>query len=298
MEIRAFLEERFGLAPRTILDIDAGWDSEVFEVDGEWIFRVPRRLEVAEWVRREIELLPVLSRALTVPIPKPEFVSLEPVCLGYRKLSGAPLSRDVGRGVAVDAARFLTELHGFPVERARALGAPGGTALDWRESMEELLTDFERRVFALLRADERSSASRIFADYLGSDEHFAFDPVLVHADIGPAHLLCERGRLSGVIDWSDARIGDPAIDFAWLLYGTDAGFARVVLEGSDRPGKDAIVERALLYHRFGPWHEVVYGLETGQDGYVASGLDGVRVRLADREPATGPRTKIHPAASR
>jgi hypothetical protein len=28
-----------------------------------------------------------------------------------------------------------------------------------------------------------------------------------------------------------------------------------------------------------PWHEVVYGLDTEQPAFVASGLAGVRVRL-------------------
>ena len=298
MEIRALVERCFALAPRTIFEIDAGWDSHVFEIDGEWIVRVPRRPEVTEWMRREIELLPELARALTVPIPEPELVALEPVCFGYRKLRGVPLSNEAGDAVAADAARFLTELHGFSVERARALGVPGATAAEWRASMEELLTEFEQRVFPLLRASERSLAAQVFAGYLDSDEHFAFAPTLVHADLGPAHLLCERGRLSGVIDWSDARIGDPALDFAWLLYGTAAPFGSVLLEAYEGSGKDAIAHRALLYHRLGPWHEVVYGLETGRDEYVASGLEGVRSRLGHREPATGPRRKIQPAAGR
>jgi aminoglycoside phosphotransferase (APT) family kinase protein len=44
-----------------------------------------------------------------------------------------------------------------------------------------------------------------------------YAPALAHCDLGPEHLLCREGRLVGVIDWADAKIGDPAIDYAWLL---------------------------------------------------------------------------------
>jgi hypothetical protein len=44
---------------------------------------------------------------------------------------------------------------------------------------------------------------------------------------------------------------------------------------------EAIRRRARAWHRLGPWHEVLYGIDTNDDGYVASGLAGVRLRLSD-----------------
>jgi hypothetical protein len=47
------------------------------------------------------------------------------------------------------------------------------------------------------------------------DEFFArgdaFDAVLLHADLGPEHVLRRGSELIGVLDWSNARIGDPAL---------------------------------------------------------------------------------------
>ncbi|MEU8194680.1 hypothetical protein AB0C10_12975 [Microbispora amethystogenes] len=40
-----------------------------------------------------------------------------------------------------------------------------------------------------------------------------------------------------------------------------------------------ISERALLWHRLGPWHEVTHGLGTGDPDAVRSGLDGLLARL-------------------
>jgi aminoglycoside phosphotransferase (APT) family kinase protein len=83
-----------------------------------------------------------------------------------------------------------------------------------------------------------------------------------------------------VIDWSDACLGDPALDLAWLLHGTDAEFAASLLRAYAGTEADAPFRaRALFYHRLGPWHEVLYGLERGRPDLVDSGLAGVRRRL-------------------
>ncbi len=39
-------------------------------------------------------------------------------------------------------------------------------------------------------------------------------PVLLHGDFWPGNLLWREGKLVAVIDWEDAKIGDPLIDFA------------------------------------------------------------------------------------
>jgi len=86
--------------------------------------------------------------------------------------------------------------------------------------------------------------------------------------------------LTGVIDWSDAHIGDPAIDLAWLLYGS-GHFAAV---RDAYRADETVCARARDWHQLGPWHEVLFGLDTDQPEFVASGLAGVRSRLT-RPPA-------------
>jgi aminoglycoside phosphotransferase (APT) family kinase protein len=41
-------------------------------------------------------------------------------------------------------------------------------------------------------------------------------PVLVHGDLHFRHVLVERGRASGVIDWGDVCRADPAVDLPLL----------------------------------------------------------------------------------
>ena len=260
--------------------VEDGWDSLVLDLDGEWIVRFPRRPEVEQRVEREITLLPELAETLPVAVPHFELVARNGiVCVGYRKLPGAPASSDLGERTGEDLGRFLSALHRFPVERARALGLPYFDPPEWRERFGSLCEDFRRRVFPLLRSGERQRAETIFAPVPELD----FVPVLLHADLGPEHVLCRDGRVVGVIDWSDARVGDAALDLAWCLNDTPPEVSDAVAR-TYRVDPD-VRGRSLFYHRLGPWYEVAYGLETGQERFVASGVGGVRARLPTSTPS-------------
>jgi aminoglycoside phosphotransferase (APT) family kinase protein len=121
-------------------------------------------------------------------------------------------------------------------------------------------------VLPLLDVDERARGEAL----LGEIETLTgFQPVLTHSDVAPAHLLVRDGLLAGVIDWGDARIGDPALDYSWLLNGPFP----------DWDVDDELRRRARIYHRLAPWFDVHYGDFTGQPERVRSGLAGVRARL-------------------
>jgi aminoglycoside phosphotransferase (APT) family kinase protein len=100
----------------------------------------------------------------------------------------------------------------------------------------------------------------------------------VHGDLGPEHILVRDASKVGIIDWTDAHIGDPALDLAWLLHGTRPSFAAAIRQ-SYTPSPE-ILRRSLARHRLGPWHEVVYGIDEHRPELVASGLAGVKARLA------------------
>ncbi len=45
------------------------------------------------------------------------------------------------------------------------------------------------------------------------------NPSIVHGDLWPANVLLQRRRLSGVVDWTMAGIGDPALDLGFACAG-------------------------------------------------------------------------------
>src|SRR5688572_23964163 len=84
------------LGGRLTSHLSSGWDSEVFEVEGGWLFRFPKRVDVLPSLEREKLLLPALAAALPLAIPRFERMGWPDVdfpypFVGYRKLPGVPL---------------------------------------------------------------------------------------------------------------------------------------------------------------------------------------------------------------
>jgi aminoglycoside phosphotransferase (APT) family kinase protein len=261
----ALIRDTLGREPDAIVWVQDGYDFEVALVDAEWAFRFPRRAEVAEALEVEIVLLPALARALPIAVPRFEHVLREPeLVVVYRLIEGGPIVDEDPVGVAA----FLSALHAFdpdglPVERPK-----------WREWYVEQCARFERTVMPLLDPDERRRAET----FLGGVERLdGFAPTLLHADLGSVHLLCRVGRLVGVIDWGDTRVGDPALDFDWLLHHHPRGDE--ILDAYEGGVDAGFRERSLFYHRLAPWYEADYGLVVGQPEHVAAGIAEIRARL-------------------
>jgi aminoglycoside phosphotransferase (APT) family kinase protein len=237
-------------------EVDDGWDFKVLILDDEWVVRWPRHQLSVEEIEKEAELLPVLGPLLPVEVPRLEYVSREPWLVAYRLIRGEPLVAEDPEGVRA----FLEALHAIDVD---AVPAPRP---DWLETYRELAVKFRRVVLPLLDVDERRTGEALLAE---TETLTGFEPALTHSDLGPAHLIVRDGRLAGVIDWGDARVGDPALDYSWLLNGPFP----------DWDVDEELRRRARIYHRLGPWFEVHYGDFTGRPEWIRSGLAAVRSRL-------------------
>jgi aminoglycoside phosphotransferase (APT) family kinase protein len=278
-EHRAFVATRFpALGPvETFEPVGDGWDLATYVVNGTWIAQFPRLPGTDEMLRREAVLLEGLQGELSGALPEPSFVADEPPCLVYRRIGGRPVADPGTPGIWPERlGRFLYDLHLVPPE---FLGLRATPASAWRDAYREELRDLERRVVPLLSADEGAVARRMFSAFLDDERAFRFATGVVHRDLGPEHiLLTDDGDLSGVIDWGDASVGDPAIDFAWLLHRAPEAGERALAAYGGAPD-ERFRERAAFYDRLGPWYEVTYGLDTDRPGFVETGLRGVRARL-------------------
>jgi aminoglycoside phosphotransferase (APT) family kinase protein len=237
-------------------EIDAGWDFKILILEGEWVLRVPRSALSVEELESEVRLLPGLASALPVEIPRFEQVSRAPWFVLYRLIHGEPLRDEDPVGVRA----FLDALHGFDATGVEVRRP------EWLAIYRAHAEDWQRVVVPLIDRDERGRAEALLGEI---DTLTGYVPTLAHCDLGPQHLLCRDGRLVGVIDWGNAKVGDPAIDYAWLINGPFP----------DWDVDDDLRRRAAIYHRLGPWFEVEYGVRTGQPEWVRNGLAGLRSRL-------------------
>jgi aminoglycoside 2''-phosphotransferase len=274
---RAFLERRWPeLAVDMFEPIIGGWDCFTYVVNGEWVFQFPRRPGAVESLTKQIAVLPELVREVSSAIPVPEYVSTDPLCMGYARIAGRPMSADIDGIWPERLGRFLYDLHLTPPE---FVGMRSLTAADVRDGLRRVVDDLSVDVLPLLDVAERAIAERTVATFLNDDDNFRFAPCLTHGDIGPEHvLITEAGDLAGVIDWGDVEVGDPVFDLAWVIHALPEIGERV-LGAYGGPPDDRFLARSRFSYVLMPWHEVTYGVRTQRPGFIESGLAGVRDRL-------------------
>ena len=163
----------------------------------------------------------------TVPVPVPRFDYVAPAgaahpypFVGYPFIPGERLNdcaEDVQRAEwwRPPLGAFLTAFHRFPTERAFALDVGGyPTAAAWRSAMADLCRRGLVTVEGLVTVRQREAIRAYFDAFLADDTAFAFEPTLVHQDLGDHNLLVDpaRRRLTGVLDFANCTVGDPALD--------------------------------------------------------------------------------------
>jgi aminoglycoside phosphotransferase (APT) family kinase protein len=284
------------LRPVRAAYLDEGWDSVVYVVNDDWIFRFPKRAEVA--VTQDVEglLLPRLAPRLPLPIPVPSRFGVPTAALplrfhGYRKLAGVPAIELPLDGVDAPAcaqqmARFLTALHAFPPDEARALGVPErreiGSFERWRDhALSHLPVMAPAMPRPLLDRAQAFLARTLPKPYAGA-------PRLIHYDIGDAHALVDVGsrRVSGLIDWGDVCLGDPAFDVSGVMQWLGES---AVMQGfpayGDAPLDEGFLDRARVGAAYASFSALWYGVDEGRPDYVRSGLRSLEHVLPGSQPA-------------
>jgi aminoglycoside phosphotransferase (APT) family kinase protein len=91
---------------------------------------------------------------------------------------------------------------------------------------------------------------------------------VAHADLGAEHILELDGTLTGIIDWSDAAVADPALDLARLYRDFGPAFLE---ELSQVYGPLAeTMPRIEFFARCAALEDLAYGRATGRREYVAN----------------------------
>ena len=219
------IAEQFPEFARLSLEpLGIGWDNAVFVVGGRFAFRFPRRRIAVPLIVREIAILPRIAPHLPLAIPAPVFVGTASEAYpwpfaGYEMIGGATacsvaISEADRVRLAAPLGRFLGALHAIDPAPLVELGLPPD---------EIARLDHAKRVRIVgERIPSLVAAGAIDADAFMT--WFRTHPpetiagakrTLVHGDLYARHLLVDDARVpTGVIDWGDLHLGDPALDIA------------------------------------------------------------------------------------
>jgi aminoglycoside 2''-phosphotransferase len=230
---------------------DLGEDHAVVVLDERWVFRFPRSEAVAAHAASERRLLAALNAASPVATPRCEHVSRSGDFAGYQMIAGTPLTEDVFAAltraaqecVLAEIGDFLAVLHGLPAE----LIADGPGGFEDADRFADLYRERRRILAEALGPALTAAADRFYAAFPAAVA--TSRRAVIHRDFSEDHILLDpmEGRLAGVIDFTDAALGDPAFDFSCLwAYGrwAPAEAARSYGADADTPG---LLSRALWW---------------------------------------------------
>lgn len=197
-----------------------GTVNAIYRLGDDLYTRLPRMQQWTASLEKEWKWLPRLAPHLSLRIPEPVAIgkpaSWYPFCWAiYQWIDGAPYEDDLVDDEC-DAARALAEF----VDELRSvdpgIDAPRGGRRPLRE-LDALTREAIESARDVIDGDEAIAAWECALEAPVWDGK----SVWIHADLLRPNLLVDGGRLSAVIDFGSAGVGDPAADVipAWSAFG-------------------------------------------------------------------------------
>jgi aminoglycoside phosphotransferase (APT) family kinase protein len=269
-----------GRGAGSVTPLGAGLDNVTFDVDGELVVRFAREPD-PERLDREARLLAAVARVSPLPVPEPVLAVPDLGCLAYAKLPGTPLldlldlpeppGRRRTASIAEALGGLLAALHGVPTASVTGLADVDDTPLaEWLREAAATYPD----VAPHLPPEHRPPVETFLGTTPPDDATGA--AVLTHHDLGIEHVLVDPATwtVTGVVDWSDAAVTDPAHDFGLILrdLGPEALDAALAAHGTTARDDEALRDRAAFHARCGLLEDLAHGLRTGRHAYVGKSL--------------------------
>ncbi|WP_139983998.1 macrolide 2'-phosphotransferase [Nocardioides litoris] len=260
--------------------VEAGLDFRVVLADAtdgrRWALRLPRRPDVVEGTDAEARTLDLVAPALAaVGVAVPDWQVRSPELLAYPALPGSPGLTLTAAGepvwhlepdspdYAARLGRLLAALHAITAEQAAVAGVEVRTPEQVRQAWRD---DVARVSEAFTVAPALSEGWRA---WLADDACWPTATVMTHGEVYPAHvLLADDGTVTGVLDWTTARVDDPARDLS-AQYGAagSAGLEATLAAYAEAGGRvhDGLAAQARHLWDAAPLGYALYALTTGAE---------------------------------
>ncbi len=235
---------------------DDGWDYIVIVVNNELTFRFPRREDYAKTLPIEVSFLELFADKSPVRVPELTYQKdkkSEISYVTYDFIPGVQFTKSIANSfskgelltIAQQLGSFLTTVHSFPLEKAKQLGIQKIDSLDsWKKRLKKI----RREVFPHISKSEQDWVVKLFENFLQIVREIPINSVLTHSDVMPEHIIVnpKTRTLSGIIDFGDIVISDPAYDFTILArYGQY--FLYEVYKNYSLPRDEAFETRRQFY---------------------------------------------------
>lgn len=224
-----------------------------------WVVRAPRDETAAAEMDRSSAMLGLIARRVPFGVPTPRgFVALKSGGRAaiYAYLPGHPLdfaALPPGPGLAAEVGRAIAALHNTDVALFEDAGLPTYDADDYRSRR---LTDVDR---AAATGRVPTGLLSRWETALEDVALWRFAPVPTHGQLTGDHVLAvfedpddaSSGTVRALTGWEQAKVADPADDFAELVFSAPSAALETVIEAYaharvERPDANLLVRARLV----------------------------------------------------
>ncbi|SDO49768.1 Phosphotransferase enzyme family protein [Paenibacillus sp. yr247] len=235
-----------------------GFGSIVIEQNDGSIFRIAKTMETAQQYTKEFQMLPQIRTFLDIEIPLPISYMFDPSInpsgiMRYKKLKGTPLNPDllISKNLTIIAkqlAEFIIKLHQIPIS---TLDSSCPQESNNKSLIQILRKDTKELLTQVLTVKEQQKLAKWWEETLEDSTFFSHRFVLCHGDLWYENILVDDlcSRITGIIDFSDMTIGDPAKDLATQVYMGEDFYNLILSEYKHSFPEDTTIERRVKKHQ-------------------------------------------------
>ena len=245
---------------RDLAHLGSGWEFDAWLTKDNWVFRFPRRIGLDDQIEPERRVHELVGSVLPpgVSIPRVELIGQPSADFPYRFpahrfIPGVPVDEVDAAflpSLARQIAKVLGAIHAIPEGEARGAGV-----------LEMDVDDEGRREWVEQRLDALSRLGSVDPIVDGAVRWVRqvslpiarYDGPLtfIHHDLSPDHLLVDpgTGQLTGILDWTDAILGDAARDFVFLVAWQGWAYTEEVLRTYPLPVDSGFRDRLRFTSR-------------------------------------------------
>ncbi|UTR07069.1 aminoglycoside phosphotransferase family protein [Alkalihalobacillus sp. LMS6] len=215
---------------------DTGWDHTIVTVNNDTIYRFPKQPDSEDFLHKEWSFVQAIQRTnSSLPIPKVStmYADHSIKALTYPLIEGHSL-RTVENTITLSKhdcrklGQFLSVIHGINPSELECF-----EHLHTLTFWSDLYSSLHTKVFPFLDANVTIHIDHVFQDFLNQfDTTYNIDQnVPIHGDLTTSNMIynLEDKKLAGIIDFTDAQLGDPAFDFAGLYWTYGSNLVKQVL---------------------------------------------------------------------
>lgn len=302
--IRNFVEPYIELSGNSrILNLAEGWNNRIYQIGDEYMLKIPLNRKNEKQLDLEVQVSGFLQGRISVRVPS--FVHYGRMEDGnfaalYRRLDGSNITNkeygrqedrikpeDLGEDGKMEffgeISQISMEILSITMEQMPNVARKDGSALI--KQYMDMLQLAREDIFSSIDRNTGIRIEEYFKDVL-KPEMFSFTPCFIHGDLGGWNILYEMKtmKISGLLDWGNASLSDPALDYSELVYDYGNEFSSIFLKYMREFGMkpdSGFLKRSDFYVRISGIIDALYGMESENDAYLKHGLNEIERRFGN-----------------